>query len=59
MTIEGSNRLTGLAEQLHNRWPKLRGFVDETSEDVLAYLTFPVQHRAKLHSTKWPGSPRC
>src|SRR3954471_15662883 len=40
-----------LAEQLHNRWPKLKSFIDATSEDVLAYLTFPVQHRAKLHST--------
>ena len=40
-----------LAEQLHNRWPKLKIFIDATSEDVLAYLTFPVQHRAKLHST--------
>ncbi len=33
-----------LAEQLHNRWPKLKGFIDATSEDVLAYLTFPLQH---------------
>ncbi|KOX48913.1 transposase, partial [Streptomyces purpurogeneiscleroticus] len=40
-----------LAEQLHNRWPKLKGFIDATSEDVLAYLTFPLQHRTKLHST--------
>src|SRR3954447_2820487 len=40
-----------LAEQLHNRWPKLKGFIDATSEDVLAYLSFPVQHRTKLHST--------
>src|SRR4051812_19289859 len=43
--------LQHLAEQLHNRWPKLKGFIDATSEDVLAYLTFPLQHRAKLHST--------
>jgi transposase-like protein len=43
--------LQHLAEQLHNRWPKLKGFIDGTSEDVLAYLTFLVQHRAKLHST--------
>src|SRR4051794_14560269 len=40
-----------LADQLHNRWPKLKGFIAATSEDVLAYLSFPVQHRAKLHST--------
>ena len=43
--------LQHLAEQLHNRWPKLKGFIDGTSENVLAYLTFLVQHRAKLHST--------
>jgi putative transposase len=40
-----------LAEQLHNRWPKLKVFIEDTCEDVLAYLTFPLQHRAKLHST--------
>ena len=40
-----------LGDQLHNRWPQLKGFIDESVEDVLAYLSFPVQHRAKLHST--------
>lgn len=25
--------------------------MDEAEADVLAYMTFPVQHRAKLHST--------
>jgi putative transposase len=40
-----------LGDQLHNLWPKLKGFIDESVEDVLAYLSFPVQHRAKLHST--------
>ncbi|AWN41734.1 hypothetical protein DK389_15975 [Methylobacterium durans] len=29
----------------------LEGFTGATCEDVLAYLTFPLQHRAKLHST--------
>jgi putative transposase len=43
--------LQHLAEQLHNRWPKLKAFIDNTCEDVLAYLTFPIQHRTKLHST--------
>jgi putative transposase len=43
--------LQHLGEQLHHRWPKLKGFIDATSEDVLAYLSFPAQHRAKLHST--------
>jgi putative transposase len=31
--------------------PKLAAFLDEAEADVLAYMTFPVQHRAKLHST--------
>ena len=26
-----------LGDQLHNRWPKLKGFIDESVEDVLAY----------------------
>src|SRR4051794_36832172 len=43
--------LQHLAEQLHNRWPKLKPFIDDTCEDVVAYLTFPLQHRTKLHST--------
>jgi putative transposase len=43
--------LQPLAEQLHNRWPKLKAFIDDTGEDVVAYLTFPLQHRTKLHST--------
>jgi transposase-like protein len=31
--------------------PKLAGLMDEAETDVLAYMTFPAQHRAKLHST--------
>nr|WP_245502109.1 transposase [Bradyrhizobium guangzhouense] len=31
--------------------PKLAGFLDEAETDVLAYMTFPPQHRTKLHST--------
>ncbi|MGY2843614.1 transposase-like protein [Bradyrhizobium sp. USDA 4509] len=30
---------------------KLPGFLDEAETDVLAYMTFPPQHRTKLHST--------
>jgi putative transposase len=40
-----------VADQLRPRWPKLATFMDESEHDVLAYLGFPVQHRAKLHST--------
>ena len=31
--------------------PSSAGFLDEAETDVLAYMTFPPQHRAKLHST--------
>jgi putative transposase len=40
-----------LAGQLRPRWPKLAALLDESEDDVLAYLAFPAQHRAKLHST--------
>src|SRR4051795_12735656 len=40
-----------VAEQLRERWPKLTAFIAESAEDVLAYLSFPAQHRTKLHST--------
>jgi transposase-like protein len=43
--------LRHVGEQLRERWPKLAAFIAESAEDVLAYLTFPLQHRAKLHST--------
>lgn len=31
--------------------PKLATLMDTAEEDVLAYMTFPAQHRAKLHNT--------
>ena len=40
-----------VADQLRARWPKLGALMDEAEHDVLAYMTFPAQHRAKLHST--------
>lgn len=40
-----------VADQLKSKVPKLAGLMDEAEPDVLAYMTFPVQHRAKLHST--------
>jgi putative transposase len=43
--------LSHFADQLHNRWPKLKVFVDDSMDDVLAYMSFPAQHRTKLHST--------
>jgi putative transposase len=40
-----------LADQFRDRWPKLAKLLDESEHDVLAYMGFPAQHRAKLHST--------
>ncbi len=40
-----------VADQARPRVPKLATFLDEDEADVLAYMDFPVQHRAKLHST--------
>ena len=40
-----------VADQLRVRWPKLAALMDDSEHDVLAYLTFPAQHRTKLHST--------
>ena len=31
--------------------PSSQTFLDEAETDVLAYMTFPAQHRVKLHST--------
>jgi len=40
-----------VADQLRPRWPKLGTLMDDSEHDVLAYITFPAQHRTKLHST--------
>ena len=40
-----------VADQLRPKLPKLAGFLDQAETDVLAYMTFPPAHRAKLHST--------
>lgn len=40
-----------VADQLGQRWPKLADLMNEAEHDVLAYMTFPSQHRVKLHST--------
>ena len=36
---------------MRGKLPKLAALMDGAEEDVLAYMTFPQQHRAKLHST--------
>jgi transposase-like protein len=40
-----------VADQLRPKLPKLAMLMDEAENDVLAYMTFPAQHRVKLHST--------
>ena len=40
-----------VADQLRPKVSKLAAFLDEAETDVLAYMTFPPQHRTKLHST--------
>ena len=40
-----------VADQLRPRWPKLAALMDDSEHDVLTYITFPTQHRTKLHST--------
>ena len=40
-----------VSEQLRPKLPKLALVVDEADTGVFAYMTFPTQHRTKLHST--------
>jgi transposase-like protein len=40
-----------VADQLRPKVPKLSALMDEAETDVLAYMTFPREHRTKLHST--------
>jgi putative transposase len=40
-----------VADQIRPKLPKLAIFLDDAELDVLAYMTFPAAHRAKLHST--------
>jgi transposase-like protein len=40
-----------VADQLRTKVPKLARLMDEAEPDVLAYMTFPKDHRSKIHST--------
>ena len=40
-----------VADQLRPRVPKLAALMDGAEADVLAFMTFPKEHRAKIHST--------
>ena len=46
-----SQTLRHVADQLRGKWPKLGTFIDDSEIDVLAHMDFPVQHRARIHST--------
>jgi putative transposase len=40
-----------IADQLRAKLPKLAAFMDQAETDVLAYMSFPKEHWAKIHST--------
>ena len=40
-----------VADQLRPKLPKLSALMHDAEADVLAYMTFPKEHRVKLHST--------
>ena len=40
-----------VADQLRPKLPKLAALMDAAEHDELAYMDFPREHRAKLHST--------
>ncbi len=40
-----------VADQLRSKFPKLATLMDDAEPDVLASMSFPAQHRAKLHAT--------
>jgi transposase-like protein len=47
-----------VSDQLRPKLPKLAGFLDEAETDVLAYMNFPVPHRAKLHFDQPDRAPQ-
>ena len=46
-----SQQWRSVADQKRPKLPKLAALLDDAEPDVLAYMTFPKEHRAKLHST--------
>ena len=40
-----------IADQLRPKVPKLAALMDDAESDVLAFMSFPKDHRAKIHST--------
>ena len=46
-----SSQWRAVADRIRPKLLKLALIMDEAEPDVLAYMTFPKEHRAKLHST--------
>jgi transposase-like protein len=49
--VTAGKQWRSVADQLRPKLPKLATLMDGAEPDVLAYMGFPAQHRAKLHST--------
>ena len=46
-----STQWRAVADQIRPKVPKLATIMDDAEHDVLAHMSFPKEHRAKLHST--------
>lgn len=46
-----SQQWRSVADQMRPKLPKLAGLMDDAEPDVLTYMAFPKEHRAKLYST--------
>jgi putative transposase len=46
-----SQQWRAVVDQIRPKLPNLATLMDDAEPDVLAYMTFPKEHRAKLHST--------
>ncbi|WP_299908191.1 transposase, partial [uncultured Paracoccus sp.] len=46
-----STQWRAVADQIRPKVPKLATIMDDAEHDLLAYMSFPKEHRAKLHST--------
>ncbi len=46
-----STQWRAVADQIRPKVPKLATIMDEAEHDMLVYMSFPKEHRAKLHST--------
>ena len=49
--VNATKQWRSVADQLRPKLPKLAALMDGAETDVLAYMSFPTQHRTKLHST--------